>query len=134
MCRLLQSYKFPPFFNRRRIGENMNIFNTFALLAQISDSNNPTIFPFPFSLHLGLAIISLVFFGFRFVSQKKPFQIIFAIAVPLSLLIWLSESKTLFYGLGLVELILILLAIVMSIASRPKDTAENAGSKKSGRD
>ena len=108
----------------------MNIFNTFALLAQISDSNNPTIFPFPFSLHLGLAIISLVFFGFRFVSQKKPFQIIFAIAVPLSLLIWLSDSKTLFYGLGLVELILILLAIVMTIASKPDKAEKNAKSSR----
>ena len=101
----------------------MNITNMLALL-QISDAENPTIFPFPFQMHLSLAVISLLFFGYRFAVQKKPFQLIFAIAVPLSMLVWVSDNKTLFYILGLVELALITIAIITSITCKPKKTAE----------
>ncbi|MCR5601362.1 MAG: hypothetical protein K6G33_11565 [Ruminococcus sp.] len=103
----------------------MNFTNMLALL-QISDAENPTIFPFPFEMHLALAIISFLFFSYRFAVQKKPFQLIFAVAPALSLLLWVSDNKTLFYGLGLVELALIIIAIVTSIVCKPKKTEEAA--------
>ncbi|MDD7515419.1 hypothetical protein [Ruminococcus flavefaciens] len=102
----------------------MNFTNMLTALAQISDVENPTIFPFPFPMHLALAIISVIFFGYRFAVQKKPFQLIFAIAVPLSLLVWLGNNKTLFYGLGIAELILIAAAIFTSIFIKPKAAEE----------
>lgn len=103
----------------------MNITNMLALL-QISDAENPTIFPFPFQMHIALAIISFLFFSYRFAVQKKPFQLIFAIAVPLSMLVWVSANKTLFYVLGLVELALIVTAIITSFVCKPKKTEETA--------
>lgn len=110
----------------RRIGDIMNFTNMLTALAQISDVENPTIFPFPFPMHLALAIISVIFFGYRFAVQKKPFQLIFAIAVPLSLLVWLGNNKTLFYGLGIAELILIVAAIFTSIFIKPKAAEDKA--------
>ena len=95
-------------------------------LLQISDAENPTIFPFPFQMHIALAIISFLFFSYRFAVQKKPFQLIFAIAVPLSMLVWVSNNKTLFYGLGLVELALIVIAIITSFVCKPKKAEETA--------
>ena len=98
----------------------MNFTNMLTNLAQISDAENPTIFPFPFPMHIAIVIISVIFFGFRFAVQKKPYQLIFAIAVPISLLLWVSNDKTLYYTVGIIELILILLAIVSSFIFKPK--------------
>ena len=98
----------------------MNFTDMLSTIAQISDTENPTIFPFPFAMHITLAVISVIFFTYRFMVQKKPFQLIFAIAVPLSLLLWVSNNKTLFYSLGAIELVLILLAFITSIVCKPK--------------
>lgn len=108
----------------------MNLTNMLVNLAQISDAENPTIFPFPFQLHLALAVISVIFFSYRFAVQKKPFQLIFAIAVPLSLLLWVSNNKTLFYTVGIIELILIITALFTSIFVKPKTAEEKASSDK----
>lgn len=98
----------------------MNFTDMLSTIAQISDTENPTIFPFPFAMHITLAIISVIFFTYRFMVQKKPFQLIFAVAVPLSLLLWVSNNKTLFYTIGAIELVLILLAFITSIVCKPK--------------
>lgn len=98
----------------------MNFTNMLTNLAQISDAENPTIFPFPFPMHIAIVIISVIFFGFRFAVQKKPYQLIFAIAVPISLLLWVSNNKTLYYTVGIIELILILLAVISTFVFKPK--------------
>ncbi|WP_164169300.1 hypothetical protein [Ruminococcus flavefaciens] len=118
----------------------MNFTNMLTNLAQISDAENPTIFPFPFPMHIAIVIISVIFFGFRFAVQKKPYQLIFAIAVPISLLLWVSNNKTLYYTVGIIELILILLAVISTFVFKPKkaeavtaaaeEKAEEAGSDK----
>lgn len=98
----------------------MNFTNMLTNLAQISDAENPTIFPFPFPMHITIVIISVIFFGFRFAVQKKPYQLIFAIATPISLLLWVSNNKTLYYTVGIIELILILLAVISTFVFKPK--------------
>lgn len=111
----------------RQIGDIMNLFQTF-LLTQQAGVEKPTLFPFPFKMHLIFGIFGAVFFAYRFFTQKRPFQLIMAVAIPLSLIVWLSESKTLFYGLGIAEAVLILAAAVTSfIFKAPSaDKAENA--------
>ncbi|MBP3379282.1 MAG: hypothetical protein J6K77_00245 [Ruminococcus sp.] len=86
---------------------------------------NANLFPFPFGLHLMFCAMALIFFAWRFSEQKKPFQIIFAIAIPLSLTIWLSKSKPWFYIIGLVELLLILAALVTCFIFRDKTPEED---------
>ena len=76
-----------------------------------------------------LAVISLIFFSYRFAVQKRPFQLIFAIAPAISLLLWTSDNKTLFYGIGIIELALILIAIIASVIIKPKKTEEAAADK-----
>ncbi|MBR2283078.1 MAG: hypothetical protein IJ874_01480 [Ruminococcus sp.] len=96
------------------------------LMTQSADAENPGLFPFPFTMHVVFCAIALVFFLFRFSSDKKPYQLIFAIAVPFSLLLWISSSRTLFYIVGAAELIFVLAALLTSVFCKPKTAAETA--------
>lgn len=102
----------------------MNYFDIFTLTQQ-AEIENPSLFPFPFKMHLIFACLAAVFFAYRFFTQKQPFQLIMAVAIPASLLIWLSESKTLFYAVGIAEAVLILAAIVTSFIFKSKDIADD---------
>lgn len=97
------------------------------ILLTISETamENPSFFPFPFPLHLTFAVIATVFLIFRFVTNKKPYQLIMAIAVAISLALWIpSVSRTLYYTVGLIELILVVAAFVTSLIFRDKSTPE----------
>ncbi|MDE5620062.1 MAG: hypothetical protein K2O29_11080 [Ruminococcus sp.] len=110
-----------------RLEKNMNISDFLITMAQTAEVEQPGLFPFPFSLHLGFCCIALVFFVWRFIKEKLPYQLIMAVAIPLSLIIWISNSKTLFYGVGIAELVLIIAAFVTSIVFRAKEPVhENA--------
>lgn len=84
----------------------------------------PQLFPFPLPLHIGFSIIALVFFLFRFITDKKPYQLIMAIAIPLSLVLELSDSRTLYYAVGIVEFILLLSAFITTFFFKDAKTAE----------
>lgn len=83
---------------------------------------NPSFFPFPFPLHLTFAVIATVFLIFRFITNKKPYQLIMAIAIAISLALWIpSVSRTLYYTVGLIELILVAAAFVTSLIFKNKN-------------
>lgn len=97
------------------------MFNT-DLLVTLSQAEveNTNLFPFPFGMHITFAVISLFFFVYRFFTDKKPYQIIFAFAVPLSLTLWASESRKWFYIIGAVELVLLLAAFISTFFFKSK--------------
>ena len=97
--------------------------NLFLTMAQ-GEIENTNLFPFPFWMHVTFAAIALVFFAFRFFFDKKPYQLIFAAAVPFSLTLWASESRTWFYIVGAIELVLILLALISTFIFKDKKPAE----------
>lgn len=99
----------------------------FSLIAS-QEVEKPNLFPFPFNMHLIFSALALVFFIYRFITQKKPFQLILAIAIPLSMTIWISENRTWFYTLGLIELILLVIAFVTSLIFKDKTPAEENSS------
>ena len=72
--------------------------------------------------------IGAIFFAYRFFVQKRPYQLIMAIAIAASLAIWISDnSKALFYGIGIVEGVLILAALISSfIFKAPAEAVETA--------
>lgn len=98
----------------------MNFSDLFLTMAQTPEIQQTSLFPFPFGLHLMFCIVSLIFFVFRFVKGKSPYQLIMAVAIPFSLIIWLSSSKTLFYTVGIVEAVLLVTAFITSIVCRKK--------------
>ncbi|MDE6833539.1 MAG: hypothetical protein K2J39_04745 [Ruminococcus sp.] len=104
----------------------MNISRLFFTMAQTTEISQPTLFPFPMSMYLVFCIIATVFFIFRFVKEKQPYQIIMAVAVPLSILIGYSDGKTIFYSVGIVEAVLLLSAFVSSVICNRKKKVENS--------
>ncbi|MBR5514507.1 MAG: hypothetical protein IKV85_11080 [Ruminococcus sp.] len=108
--------------------------NLFQLL-EVKPIENPNLFPFPFELHIGFSIVAFVFFMLRYFFDKRPFQLIFALAIPFSLTLWLSDNKIWFYTVGAIELLLIVIAIISDIiykAKHPelKGTAESEKKEK----
>lgn len=98
----------------------MNISDFLITMSQNADIEQTALFPFPFRYHIAFACIALIFFAYRFIRDKQPYQAILAVAIPLSLVISVSENKTLFYIIGIVELILLIAAFVTSIVFRKK--------------
>ncbi|MGN1224405.1 MAG: hypothetical protein ACI4TG_04780 [Ruminococcus sp.] len=87
-----------------------------------------TTFPLPLPYHVVLCVLGCVFFLAQFIRLKKPYQLMMAIAMPASLLIYIQpENKTLFYAVGLLIGLDMLLALVISIVLRirsPKEKQE----------
>lgn len=97
-------------------------------MSQQTEVDEPTLFPFPFSFHAAFVCIGVVFFVFRFLKLRQPYQIIMAAAMFCSLGIPLSEgNKKLFYLIGALEVVLLAAALVTSIVCRdPADEAAAA--------
>ncbi|HOR21856.1 MAG TPA: hypothetical protein PLY43_03955, partial [Ruminococcus sp.] len=90
------------------------MFTPNSILFMAQEVEQPGLFPFPFGMHIVFAIIALIFFAYRFKTDKRPYQLIMAIAIPFSLLLWLSDSRSLYYFVGLSEGILLLAALITS--------------------
>lgn len=97
----------------------MNISDFLITMAQTTEVEQPGLFPFPFVPHLIFCCLALVFFIFRFIKQKCPYQLIMAVAIPFTLVIWVGRKV--FYGVGIVELILTVAAVVTSIIFKKKE-------------
>ena len=98
----------------------MDLNNFIFTMSQTADADKPTLFPFPFSMHLIFVIICVVFFAYRFTTQKKPYQMIMGIAVLASMALWLSDSRAVYYGVGALEATMLLGAFVTSLIFRDK--------------
>ncbi len=101
---------------------DMNMLTTLSE----AEIENPNLFPFPLSMHVGFAIVGLIFFLYRFITDKKPYQLIFAFAIPFSLTIWLSESRAWFYTLGAVEAVLVICAFITTFIFKDKPEEQSA--------
>ncbi len=78
------------------------------------------LFPLPFNLHLALICIAFIFFIFQYSRKKRAYQIIMAVSFPTTLLLYLNESNTWRYCVGIIELCLLIAAIVSTIIDRIK--------------
>ncbi len=78
-----------------------------------------TTFPLPLPYHIVLCVLGCVFFLAQFIRLKKPYQLMMAAAMPASLLIYIQpENNILFYTVGLLIGLDMLLALVISIVLR----------------
>lgn len=106
---------------------NMDLSRFFTVAALAADAEAPTLFPYPFSFHVTFVIIATLFFGISFAKLKRPYQLILAIAVPFSLLLWVADNNRIFYyAIGVVELLLIAAAFLTSVFLRPKKSETTA--------
>lgn len=103
----------------------MNLTDIALTLSQKTDSTHPGVFPFPFSYHITLVAVGVIFFAIRFSAQKRPYQLIIAVAMLISLALWLSDNRAFYYLIGITEALLLIAAFITSIVCKPKEkTAE----------
>lgn len=96
------------------------MFNPNIFLMELSGNGAPSLFPFPLNLHVIFAVISVIFFIYRFITDRRLFQLIMAVAVPFSLTLRISDNRTWFYTVGIIELILLLIACISSFIKAGK--------------
>ncbi len=78
-----------------------------------------TTFPIPFAYHIIFCAAACIFFIIQYVRTKKSYQLLLAIGIPASLLIYInSESSSLFYSVGVFEAVLLAGAIVFAFVER----------------
>ena len=92
-------------------------------------------FPVPVQIPPCLCLHRVHFLRLQIQRTKRDrTSFIFAIAIPFSLMIWLSEVKSYFYLIGAIELLFIIAAAVTAIVFKPKkedkaDTPADASSE-----
>ena len=84
---------------------------------------NNNIFPLPFTAHLVFSCIAFLFFIIQFARVKHKHQLIMAVAVPATLLLYVNSNKTWFYIIGFGELILLIAALITAIIEKRKEKA-----------
>lgn len=78
-----------------------------------------TTFPISVTWHIGFCIVACIFFIVQYVRLKKSYQLLLAIGIPASLLIYTdSESSSLFYTIGVFEAVIFLGALVFAFVER----------------
>ena len=79
---------------------------------------NGNIFPLPFSAHLIFAVVAFVFFLIQFIRVRYKYQLVMAVAV--TMLIYLKDTKLWFYGIGILEFGLLIIALVAAISEKKR--------------
>lgn len=100
---------------------SMNFTENLITLTQAQETS---LFPFPFSTHIIFSCIAIAFLIFQFVREKKPYQLIISVGVALSLAIWISDNRTLFYAIGIAEALLLVSAFVTAVVFKHKELEE----------
>lgn len=80
-------------------------------------------FPMPFTYHLIFCLIAGLFFLVQFIRLRRPYQLLLAVGILASLLIYIggSSNKIWFHTIGVFEVVILVGAIVLSIISRIKE-------------
>lgn len=91
-------------------------------------------FPISLTLHIILALLALLVFGMQFIRYRKSHHLVLAIALPCTLLPYLSDNQTFFYIIGVFEFAALILSAILShtvdrdpeeeTAEAEKETAE----------
>ena len=76
-----------------------------------------------FPIYASIAAVLTVFFAISYIKQKKLFQLAFAIWIPSTLLQFLSNNRTYFNILSVVEILLFSGVIFLLLKERKKEKA-----------
>jgi glycerol-3-phosphate acyltransferase PlsY len=94
------------------------------------DTISAGLFPISFNAHIIFTIVAVLFFVMQFIRQRQLYQILTAIAVPIPLILYKYTSITVFYSVGIIELILIVAIGIMLFSTGKKDDNKKKSTKK----
>ena len=84
-----------------------------------------TLFPISAENHIIFCIFATILFLIQFIRTKRWYQLVMAAAVPLSLLIYINPSNEyVYYGVGVMEGVLLLIALILNIVQSRKAAKE----------
>ncbi len=74
------------------------------------------LFPISADKHVTFCIIATLLFWVQFFRTKRWYQLVMAVAVPFSLLIYVApENEVVYYGVGAAEAVMLVLAFILNI-------------------
>ena len=86
---------------------------------------NATTFPISLTWHLTFCALACIFFVVQYVRTKKSYQLLLAIGIPASLIIYINpENVSLFYSVGVFEAVLLVGAVVFAFIERSRRKQE----------
>lgn len=83
------------------------------------------VFPLTFQSHIIFCAIAVAFFIFQYVRLKHSYYIMTVFAILATLALYINDSRMLFYGIGIFELVM-LVAIAVSAARTKRRQAKLA--------
>lgn len=90
--------------------------------------DNP-IFPIAPDKHIIFCVIAAAFFLFQFIRQKNRYPLVLAIAIPATLLVYVSENKTWFTAIGIFEFAMLIFAGALYCLDRRKAKQQPAAAQ-----
>ena len=89
------------------------------------------IFPLPLSFHVGFVVFSVVMLILCYIKRKYMYELYMLIGVASTMLIYIADSKPIFYILGMEEMILLALTVIdmikVSKAQKPGPETNEKG-------
>jgi len=73
------------------------------------------LFPIRMGMHIVLGLLALLVFGLQFIRYRKSHHLVLAIALPCTLLPYLWNNMSFFYGVGIAEFIALILSFILSL-------------------
>ncbi len=92
-----------------------------------------TLFPIRMGMHIVLGLLAFLVFGLQFIRYRKSHHLVLAIALPCTLLPYLSSSMSFFYGIGVAEFAALILSLILSVTvdkNKNPDTQETKQEEK----
>ena len=87
------------------------------------DAMDNSLFPIRMGMHIFLGMLALLVFGLQFIRYRKSHHLVLAIALPCTLLPYLTDNINFFYGVGVAEFAALILSFILSITvDRNKNT------------
>ena len=77
-------------------------------------------FPLTFEKHVAFCVIGFIFFVIQFFRQGFKYQLVTGIAIASTLLLYINESTTWRYAVGVLELVLLLLIFILMATEKKK--------------
>ena len=93
------------------------------------DAMDNSLFPIKMGMHIFLGILALLVFGLQFIRYRKSHHLVLAIALPCTLLPYLTDNMTFFYGVGVAEFAALILSFILSVTVDRNKNPEPAESE-----
>ena len=84
-------------------------------------------FPLPLNIHIGFVVVSVILLFLCYKRKKHLYELLLLIGVASTMLVYVTDTKPMFYILGLEEIILFIWACVdMHKVTKAEEAAEKA--------